>query len=65
LVLIANRTTAEFGPAVFGRDYSQRLMRWVEAQHWDKKPPAPALPDDVAARTGDKYREALRLLTEA
>lgn len=33
LVLITNRTTAEFGPAVFGRDYSQRLMRWVEAHY--------------------------------
>jgi hypothetical protein len=33
LVLITNRKTAEFGPAVFGRDYSQRLMRWIEARY--------------------------------
>ncbi len=33
LVLIANRPTAEFGPAVFGRDYCTALMRWVEAHY--------------------------------
>ncbi len=33
LVLITNRTTAEFGPAVFGRDYSLRLMGWIEAHY--------------------------------
>jgi phosphoribosylaminoimidazole-succinocarboxamide synthase len=49
-------------PPSFDKQY---VRDWLEAQHWDKKPPAPALPDDVAARTGDKYRDALRLLTEA
>jgi hypothetical protein len=33
LILIPNRPTAEFGPAVFGRDYYQRLMRWIEANY--------------------------------
>ena len=33
LILITNRTTAEFGPAVFGRDYCQRLMRWIDAHY--------------------------------
>jgi hypothetical protein len=33
LILITNRTTAEFGPAVFGRDYNQRLMHWIEAHY--------------------------------
>jgi hypothetical protein len=33
LILITNRTTAEFGPAVFGRDYCQQLMRWIEAHY--------------------------------
>jgi phosphoribosylaminoimidazole-succinocarboxamide synthase len=49
-------------PPSFDKQY---VRDWLEAQHWDKKPPAPALPNDVAARTGHKYREALRLLTEA
>lgn len=40
----------------------QFVRDWLEAQHWNKQPPAPALPDDVLARTGAKYLEALRLL---
>jgi 4-amino-4-deoxy-L-arabinose transferase-like glycosyltransferase len=30
LVLVTNRPTPEFGPSVFGRDYCQQLMQWVE-----------------------------------
>ncbi|HKP11246.1 MAG TPA: hypothetical protein VJZ91_04020, partial [Blastocatellia bacterium] len=33
LILITNRLTSEFGPAVFGRDYCERLMRWVEENY--------------------------------
>jgi phosphoribosylaminoimidazole-succinocarboxamide synthase len=41
----------------------QFVRDWLEAQAWNKQPPAPALPPDVLARTAEKYREALRLLT--
>jgi phosphoribosylaminoimidazole-succinocarboxamide synthase len=41
----------------------QFVRDWLEAQNWDKTPPAPALPLDVLVRTAQKYREALRLLT--
>jgi 4-amino-4-deoxy-L-arabinose transferase-like glycosyltransferase len=30
LVFITNRSTSEFGAAVFGRDYCQRLMQWID-----------------------------------
>jgi phosphoribosylaminoimidazole-succinocarboxamide synthase len=40
----------------------QFVRDWLEQQKWDKRPPAPALPPDVLARTAEKYREALRLL---
>jgi hypothetical protein len=33
LILIPNRPTREFGPAVFGRDYCRRLMQWIEANY--------------------------------
>jgi len=33
LILIANRPTREFGPAAFGRDYCQHLMRWIEVHY--------------------------------
>ena len=41
----------------------QFVRDWLEAQKWNKQPPAPALPADVLRKTGDKYEEALRLLT--
>jgi len=40
----------------FVRDYLLSL-------HWDKRPPAPPLPDDIINTTAQKYREALRLIT--
>jgi phosphoribosylaminoimidazole-succinocarboxamide synthase len=47
-------------PPSFDKQY---VRDWLEAQRWDKKPPAPALPPDVLARTSEKYREALHRLT--
>ena len=40
----------------FVRDYLETLA-------WDKTPPAPALPEEVVARTSEKYREAFFRLT--
>jgi phosphoribosylaminoimidazole-succinocarboxamide synthase len=31
--------------------------------NWNKQPPAPALPAEVALRTSQKYKEAYRALT--
>ena len=33
VILIPNRPTREFGPNVFGRDYDQGLMRWIDARY--------------------------------
>jgi len=41
----------------------QFVRDYLESIHWNKQAPAPALPDDVARRTQDKYLEAFRLLT--
>ena len=41
----------------------QYVRDYLESIHWNKQPPAPALPEDVIARTSDKYREAYRVLT--
>jgi phosphoribosylaminoimidazole-succinocarboxamide synthase len=41
----------------------QFVRDWLEASGWDKASPPPALPDDVVARTREKYLEASRLLT--
>ncbi|MFN3767974.1 MAG: phosphoribosylaminoimidazolesuccinocarboxamide synthase [Ectopseudomonas guguanensis] len=41
----------------------QFVRDWLESTGWNKQPPAPAVPADVAQKTADKYREALTRLT--
>jgi phosphoribosylaminoimidazole-succinocarboxamide synthase len=44
--------------------YDKQFVRdYLESIHWNKQPPAPALPDEVAAKTGEKYLQAYRALT--
>jgi phosphoribosylaminoimidazole-succinocarboxamide synthase len=41
----------------------QFVRNWLESIHWNKQPPAPELPADIAAGTGERYQEALSRLT--
>jgi len=41
----------------------QYVRDYLETLDWDKRPPAPPLPPDVAAATSARYLEAYRLLT--
>jgi phosphoribosylaminoimidazole-succinocarboxamide synthase len=41
----------------------QFVRDWLESTGWNKEPPAPPVPAEVAQRTADKYREALTRLT--
>ena len=41
----------------------QFVRDYLEAIRWNKQPPVPSLPDDVVARTREKYLEAYRRLT--
>ena len=44
--------------------YDKQYVRdWLTASGWNKRAPGPELPPDVVAKTAEKYREALRLLT--
>ena len=44
--------------------YDKQYVRdWLESIHWNKTPPAPTLPDEVAKRTSEKYMEAFEKLT--
>jgi phosphoribosylaminoimidazole-succinocarboxamide synthase len=55
---------AEYRVGMSPPSFDKQFVRdWLEAQAWDKRPPAPALPAGVLAKTAEKYREALRLLT--
>jgi phosphoribosylaminoimidazole-succinocarboxamide synthase len=48
-------------PASFDKQF---VRDWLETQDWNKKAPAPRVPQDVLDQTSAKYAEALRLLTE-
>jgi phosphoribosylaminoimidazole-succinocarboxamide synthase len=41
----------------------QFVRDYLESIHWNKQPPAPPLPELVAARTSEKYRQAYEILT--
>jgi phosphoribosylaminoimidazole-succinocarboxamide synthase len=41
----------------------QYVRDWAAETGWDKRPPAPEIPDDVVARTREKYVEAYELIT--
>jgi phosphoribosylaminoimidazole-succinocarboxamide synthase len=41
----------------------QYVRDYLEAIRWNKQPPVPSLPDDVVARTREKYVDAFRRLT--
>jgi phosphoribosylaminoimidazole-succinocarboxamide synthase len=44
--------------------YDKQYVRdYLEEIRWNKQPPAPALPAEIASKTGEKYREAYRHLT--
>ena len=45
-------------------NYDKQYVRdWLDAQAWDREPPAPALPEEVVRKTAERYLEAYRRLT--
>jgi len=55
----------QYRPGASPPSFDKQYVRdYLESIGWDKKPPAPALPPEVAAKTAEKYREALVRLTE-
>jgi phosphoribosylaminoimidazole-succinocarboxamide synthase len=54
---------AEYSPGGAQPSYDKQYVRdYLEQIGWNKQPPAPALPDDVVAKTREKYVEAFRRL---
>lgn len=59
---------AAFAAGLNPPSYDKQFVRdWLEAvringKPWDKTPPAPRLPDEVIARTAEKYQQALTRL---
>ncbi|HEV2402230.1 MAG TPA: phosphoribosylaminoimidazolesuccinocarboxamide synthase [Candidatus Sulfotelmatobacter sp.] len=54
----------KYAPGRAQDSYDKQYVRdYLEQIHWNKQPPAPALPPDVARRTSEKYLEAYYQLT--
>jgi phosphoribosylaminoimidazole-succinocarboxamide synthase len=55
---------SEYEPGRSQNSFDKQYVRdWLTDFGWNREPPAPALPDDVARRTSERYMEAYRLLT--
>jgi phosphoribosylaminoimidazole-succinocarboxamide synthase len=53
-----------YQPGKVQDSYDKQYVRdYLEEIRWNKQPPAPALPQEVARRTSEKYLEAYRQLT--
>ena len=54
----------QYAPGKAQPSYDKQFVRdYLESIQWNKQPPAPALPEDIARRTSEKYKEAYRELT--
>ena len=53
-----------YRPGGLQPSYDKQYVRdYLETLSWNKTPPAPPLPEDVAVKTGEKYRAAYHALT--
>jgi phosphoribosylaminoimidazole-succinocarboxamide synthase len=54
----------EYEPGRGQPSFDKQFVRdWASSTGWDRNPPAPAIPDDVVARTRGKYVEAYERIT--
>ena len=54
----------EYEPGRSQPSFDKQFVRdYLETLDWDKKPPAPAIPSEIAGATTARYLEAYRLLT--
>lgn len=53
----------EYAPGHGQPSFDKQFVRdWLETTDWDKNSPPPELPDEIVQKTGEKYREAYRIL---
>jgi phosphoribosylaminoimidazole-succinocarboxamide synthase len=54
----------EYEPGRSQPSFDKQFVRdWASSTGWDRNPPAPAIPDEVVARTREKYIEAYQRVT--
>lgn len=55
----------QYEPGRSQPSFDKQFVRdYLESLNWDKKPPAPQLPEDIVQKTVARYEEALRRLTQ-
>ena len=55
----------QYAPGRGQPSFDKQFVRdWLSSTDWDKNSPPPALPDDVVAKTRQKYVEAYERLTD-
>jgi phosphoribosylaminoimidazole-succinocarboxamide synthase len=55
---------AGYQPGKSQPNFDKQFVRdWLTQQGWNQEPPAPVLPDEVVARTSERYLEAYQRLT--
>jgi phosphoribosylaminoimidazole-succinocarboxamide synthase len=53
-----------YSPGGAQPSYDKQFVRdYLESIRWNKAPPAPSLPEDVARKTSEKYKDAYRTLS--
>jgi phosphoribosylaminoimidazole-succinocarboxamide synthase len=54
----------DYAPGGAQKSFDKQFVRdYLETLDWNKQPPAPPLPEDVIAKTSEKYREAYLRIT--
>jgi phosphoribosylaminoimidazole-succinocarboxamide synthase len=54
----------EYEPGRGQPSFDKQFVRdWLESIGWDKKPPVPALPEEIVRGTRERYLEAFRIVT--
>jgi phosphoribosylaminoimidazole-succinocarboxamide synthase len=54
----------QYRPGISPPSLDKQFVRdYLEQLDWDKKPPAPALPEEIVRKTSEKYLEIYRILT--
>ena len=54
----------KYAPGKSQPSFDKQFVRdYLETLNWNKKPPAPELPEDIVLKTTEKYLQALKILT--
>jgi phosphoribosylaminoimidazole-succinocarboxamide synthase len=56
-------SAADYQPGSSPKSYDKQIIRdYLETLDWNKKPPAPRLPDNIMAKAAEKYHQVYSIL---